>query len=62
MPKRKRTLQPLDHTYSDQQLAGLRAHAQAQKQSTVERLRSAISSLEAHTGPFLPEPSTRNVA
>jgi hypothetical protein len=31
MRKRKRSLRPLDHIYSEQQLAGLRAHAQAQK-------------------------------
>src|SRR5712692_3614302 len=47
MPKRKRALRPLDHPSSEQQLAGLRAHAHAQKQSTVERLRTAITSLQA---------------
>jgi len=47
MRKRKRPLRRLDHSYSDQQLAGLRAHAQAQKQSTVDRLRTAITALEA---------------
>jgi hypothetical protein len=52
MPKRKHILRPLDHTYSEQQLSGLRAHAQAQKQSTVERLRSAISSLQAQHKPI----------
>jgi hypothetical protein len=52
MRKRKRLLRPLDHTYSEQQLAGLSAHAQAQKQSTVERLRTAISSLQAQHKPI----------
>ena len=52
MPKRKRVLQPLDHPYSEQQLSGLRAHAQTQKQSTVERLRSAITSLQAQHKPI----------
>lgn len=52
MPKRKHSLRPLDHPYSEQQLAGLRAHAQTQKQSTVERLRSAITSLQAQHKPI----------
>jgi len=52
MPKRKRSLRPLDHPYSEQQLAGLRTHAHAQKQSTVERLRSAITSLETQHKPI----------
>jgi hypothetical protein len=52
MPKRKRLLQPLDHPYSEQQLAGLRAHTQTQKQSTVERLRAAISALQAQHRPI----------
>jgi hypothetical protein len=52
MRKRKRALRPLDHSYSEQQLAGLRAHAQAQKQSTVERLRTAITSLQAQHRPI----------
>lgn len=52
MPKRKRGLRPLDHSYSEQQLSGLRAHAQAQKQTTVERLRSAITSLQAQHKPI----------
>ncbi len=47
MRKRKRSLRPLDHSYPEQQLAGLRTHAQAQKQSTVDRLRRAITSLQA---------------
>lgn len=37
---------------SDQQLAGLRAHAQAQKQCTVERLNNAITSLQAQHKPI----------
>lgn len=52
MRKRKRSLRPLDHPYSEQQLSGLRAHAQAQKQSTVERLKTAITSLQAHHQPI----------
>jgi hypothetical protein len=52
MRKRKRSLRPLDHSYSEQQLAGLRAHAQAQKQSTVERLRNAIAALQAQHQPI----------
>ncbi len=52
MRKRKRSLRPLDHPYSEQQLSGLRAHAQAQKQSTVKRLRSAITSLQAQHQPI----------
>lgn len=52
MRKRKRALRPLDHPYSEQQLAGLRAHAQVQKQSTVDRLRTAITSLQAQHQPI----------
>jgi len=52
MRKRKQSLRPLDHTYSEQQLAGLRAHAQAQKQSTVERLKTTIASLQAQNKPI----------
>jgi hypothetical protein len=52
MPKRKRPFRPLDHSYTEQQLAGLRAHAQAQKQGTVERLRAAIMALEAQHQPI----------
>ncbi len=52
MRKRKRPLRPLDHSYSEQQLAGLRTHARTQKQSTVERLRSAITSLQAQQKPI----------
>src|SRR5712692_9390275 len=52
MRKRKRSLRALDHPYSEQQLSGLRAHAQAQKQGTVERLKTAITSLQAHHQPI----------
>jgi len=52
MHKRKRVLRQFDHTYSEQQLAGLRAHAQAQKQGTVERLMVAITSLQARNQPI----------
>ncbi len=52
MRKRKRSLQPLDHSSSEQQLSGLHAHAQAQKQSTVERLSTAIASLQAQHQPI----------
>ena len=52
MRKRKRALRPLDRTYSEQQLTGLRAHAQAQKQDTVERLRSAITALQGQHKPI----------
>src|SRR5713226_4835283 len=45
MRKRKRVSQPRPEPYSEQQLAGLREHAQAQKQSTVDRLEAAIASL-----------------
>jgi hypothetical protein len=36
----------------EQQLAGLHAHTQAQRQSTVERLRTAITSLQAQHQPI----------
>lgn len=52
MPKRKWGLQPLDRPYTEQQLAGLREHAQAQKQNTVDRLRTAIASLNAEKKPI----------
>jgi hypothetical protein len=52
MPKRKRLLRPLDHPSSEQQLAGLRAHTQAQKQDTVERLKTAITSLQTQHKPI----------
>lgn len=37
---------------TEQQLAGLHAHAQAQKQSTVERLRTAITTLTSQHRPI----------
>jgi hypothetical protein len=52
MRKRKRPFRPINHSPSEQQLSGLRAHAQAQKQSTVERLRTAIASLRAQDQPI----------
>ncbi len=52
MQKRKRVAAPRTEPYSEQQFAGLRAHAQAQKQSTVERLRSAITALDAQHQPI----------
>jgi hypothetical protein len=52
MRKRKRTFRPLDHPYSEQQLVGLRTHTQKQKQNTVDRLRSAITSLQAQHQPI----------
>lgn len=38
--------------YPEQQLSGLRSHAEAQKQSTVERLRTAITSLQEQHKPI----------
>jgi hypothetical protein len=52
MLKRKRAHRPLDHPYSERQLAGLRTHTQEQKQNAVERLRSAITSLQAQHQPI----------
>jgi hypothetical protein len=52
MHKRKRSLRPLDHSYAEQQLAGLREHAQVQKQHTVSRLEAAIASLTAQHKPI----------
>src|SRR5438128_642254 len=52
MRKRKRSLRPLDRPYTEQQLAGLHAHAQAQKQETVDRLRTAITALQAQHKPI----------
>jgi hypothetical protein len=49
---RKRNPLSRPHEYSEQQLAGLRAHAQTQKQSTVERLKTAITTLEAQHQPI----------
>lgn len=52
MRKRKRVSQPRPEPYSEQQLAGLRAHAQEQKQSTIERLKTAITSLQEQHKPI----------
>jgi len=52
MRKRKRASRPLDHSYSEQQLAGLRAHSQTQKQNTVDRLAAAIASLQTQHKPI----------
>jgi hypothetical protein len=51
MPKRKRAAPPRA-PYTEQQLAGLSVHAQAQKQHTLERLRVAITSLTAQHKPI----------
>ncbi len=51
MRKRKQAIRPRA-LYTEQQLAGLRAHAQTQKQSTVERLRTAITTLAAQHKPI----------
>lgn len=51
MRKRKRPVRPRA-PYTQQQLAGLSAHTQAQKQSTVERLRTAITTLTAQHKPI----------
>lgn len=47
MRKRKRASQPRAVPHPEQQLAGLREHTQAQRQSTVDRLAAAIASLTA---------------
>ena len=51
MPKHKQPSRPRT-PYTEQQLAGLHAHTQAQKQSTVERLSSAITILTAQHKPI----------
>jgi hypothetical protein len=51
MRKRKQVARPRA-PYTERQLAGLHAHAQAQKQSTVERLRNAITTLTAQRKPI----------
>jgi hypothetical protein len=50
MRRRRRTSRPRD--YSEQQLAGLRHHAQTQKQSTVDRLKTAIVALQVQHKPI----------
>ncbi len=52
MRKRKRVGPLRTEPYSEQQLAGLREHAQAQKQHTVSRLETAIASLTAQHKPI----------
>jgi len=52
MHKRQRSRRLRNHSSSEQQLVGLRAHAQRQKQNTVERLRTAIASLQAQHKPI----------
>lgn len=52
MRKRKRVTQTRTMPYPEQQLAGLREHAQAQKQNTVSRLSIAIASLTAQHKPI----------
>ncbi len=52
MQKRKRSSPASPRTYSEQQLVGLHAHAQAQKQNTVERLAAAIASLNLQKKPI----------
>jgi hypothetical protein len=52
MRKRKQVLQPRTEPYSEQQLAGLREHIQAQKQNTLNRLSAAIASLTAQNKPI----------
>src|SRR5258708_8258155 len=51
MRKRKKPSRPCA-PYTEQQLAGLHAHAQAQKQSTIERLRTAITTLTVQHKPI----------
>lgn len=45
--RQKQSPSPHNSSYPEQQLAGLREHTQAQKQSTVDRLEVAIGSLTA---------------
>jgi hypothetical protein len=52
MRKRKRVPPPRTAPCTDQQLVGLREHAQAQKQNTVNRLQAAIASLTAQRKPI----------
>lgn len=51
MRKRKQASRPRT-SYTERQLAGLRDHAQAQKQHTVSRLEAAITSLTAQHKPI----------
>lgn len=52
MWKRKRVSQLGTVSYTEQQLAGLREHTQAQKQNTVNRLATAIASLTKQHKPI----------
>ena len=52
MRKRKRVALPRTEPYSEQQLAGLREHTQAQKQQTISRLEAAIALLTAQHKPI----------
>ena len=52
MRKRKRVSQLGTVSYTEQQLAGLREHTQAQKQNTVNRLATAIASLTEQHKPI----------
>ncbi len=52
MRKRKRISQPRTTAYTQQQLAGLRQHTQAQKRHTVNRLAAAITSLTEQRKPI----------
>src|SRR6266516_193166 len=52
MPKRKRVAPPRTEPYTEQQLAGLREHANAQKQQTLSRLEAAIASLATQHKPI----------
>ncbi len=52
MRKRKRETQPRPQPCAEQQIVGLRKHAQAQKQNTVSRLNAAIASLTTQCKPI----------
>jgi hypothetical protein len=52
MRKRQQSSVSRKQTHSDKQLTGLRTHALAQKQATVDRLRYAIDALQAKKQPI----------
>jgi hypothetical protein len=52
MQKHKRSPADAPRSYSEQQLVGLHRHAETQKQSTVERLAAAITSLNLQKKPI----------
>ena len=52
MQKHKRSQADAPRSHSEQQLAGLHTHAEKQKQSTVERLATAIASLNRQKKPI----------